>query len=144
LAIVGLVGVVGEHLRARATLLAGSEEHWRRRSMVVGEAVAGDELALGPEVHGASSSGVLRGEGKVGVSFPIADDDGVVVKGGDGESRAEKSVFIRQPPREEEGRCLPRTNSAIGDGRVAAACVARGAEAVSWSAAPARGDDSGH
>jgi hypothetical protein len=112
--------------------------------MVVGEAVAGDELAPGPEVHGASSSGVLRGEGKVGVSFPIADDDGVVVKGGDGESRAEKSVFIRRPPREEEGRCLPRTNSATGDGRAAAACVAHGAEGVSWSAAPARGDGSGH
>jgi hypothetical protein len=40
------------------------------------EAVAGDELALRPEVLGASSSGVLRGEGKVGVWFPSSDDDG--------------------------------------------------------------------
>jgi hypothetical protein len=31
------------------------------------EATVGDELAPGPEVYGASSSGVLRGEGKVGV-----------------------------------------------------------------------------
>jgi hypothetical protein len=30
------------------------------------ETVAGDELAPGPEVHGASSSRVLCGEGKVG------------------------------------------------------------------------------
>jgi hypothetical protein len=38
--------------------------------------VAGDELAPGPEVLGASSSGVLRGEGKVGVWFPGSNDDG--------------------------------------------------------------------
>jgi hypothetical protein len=39
--VVGSVGEVGEHLRARVTLLAGStgpEEHWRRRSTVAGEA----------------------------------------------------------------------------------------------------------
>jgi hypothetical protein len=55
----------------------------RRRSTVVGEAeetVAGDELALGPEVHGVSSSRVLRGEGKVGAWFLGSDDDGVVGK----------------------------------------------------------------
>jgi hypothetical protein len=40
------------------------------------EVVAGDELAPGPEVLGASSSGVLRGEGKVGVWFPGSNDDG--------------------------------------------------------------------
>jgi hypothetical protein len=73
LAVVGSAGEVGKHLRARVMLLAGStgsEEHWRRRSTVAGEAeetVASDELASGPEVHGVSSSGVLRGEGKVGV-----------------------------------------------------------------------------
>jgi hypothetical protein len=47
--------------------------------MVAGEAeeaVAGDELVLGAEVLGASSSGVLRGEGKVGAWFPGLDDDG--------------------------------------------------------------------
>jgi hypothetical protein len=51
--------------------------------MVAGEAeetVAGDELAPGPEVNGVSSSGVLRGEGKMGVWFPGSDDDGVVRK----------------------------------------------------------------
>jgi hypothetical protein len=75
------------------TLLAesmGPEEHRRRWSTVASEAeeaVAGDELAPGSEVLGASSSGVLRGEGKVGVWFPDSDDDGVVGKGGDGESR---------------------------------------------------------
>jgi hypothetical protein len=53
------------------------------------EAVAGYELAPGPKVLGVSSSGVLRGEEKVGVWFPSSDDDGVVGKGGDGESRAE-------------------------------------------------------
>jgi hypothetical protein len=40
-AVVGLVGEVGEHLRAPATLLVGStglEEHRRRRSTVAGEA----------------------------------------------------------------------------------------------------------
>jgi hypothetical protein len=40
-AVVGSVGEVGEHLRARATLLVGLtglEEHRRRRSMVAGEA----------------------------------------------------------------------------------------------------------
>jgi hypothetical protein len=70
----------------------GLEEHWTRWSMVDGEAeeaVASDELAPGPEVHGVSSSGVLREEGKVGVRFPGSDDNGVVGKGGDGESRAE-------------------------------------------------------
>jgi hypothetical protein len=39
--VVGLVGEVSEHLRAWATLLAGStgpEEHRRRRSTVAGEA----------------------------------------------------------------------------------------------------------
>jgi hypothetical protein len=51
------------------------------------EAVAGDELTLGSEVLDASSSGVLRGEWKVGVWFPGLNDDGVVGKGGDGESR---------------------------------------------------------
>jgi hypothetical protein len=40
------------------------------------EVVAGDELAPGPEVLGVSSSGVLRGEGKVGVWFPGSNDDG--------------------------------------------------------------------
>jgi hypothetical protein len=44
------------------------------------ETVAGDELAPGLEVHGVSSSGVLRGEGTVGVWFPGSDDDGVVGK----------------------------------------------------------------
>jgi hypothetical protein len=44
------------------------------------ETVAGDELAPGPEVHDASSSGVLCGEGKVGAWFPGSDDDGVVEK----------------------------------------------------------------
>jgi hypothetical protein len=93
--VVGSVDEVGEHLRARAMLLAGTtgpEECRRRRSTVAGEVeeeVASDELALGPEVLGASSSGVLRGEGKVGVWLPISDDDGVVGKGGDGESREE-------------------------------------------------------
>jgi hypothetical protein len=64
------------------TLLAGSTgpgEHQRWRSTVASEAeeaVAGDELAPGPEVLGASSSGVLRGEGKVGVWFPGSNDDG--------------------------------------------------------------------
>jgi hypothetical protein len=38
------------------------------------EAVAGDELAPGPEVLGVSSSRVLRVEGKVGVWFPGSDD----------------------------------------------------------------------
>jgi hypothetical protein len=45
------------------------------------EAAAGDELAPGPEVHSASSSGVLRGEEKVRVWFPSSDDDGVLGKG---------------------------------------------------------------
>jgi hypothetical protein len=40
------------------------------------EVVAGDELAPGSEVLGTSSSGVLHGEGKVGVWFPGSDDDG--------------------------------------------------------------------
>jgi hypothetical protein len=50
---------------------------------VAGEAektVAGDELALGPKVHGVSSRGVLRGEGKVGAWFTGSDGDGVVGK----------------------------------------------------------------
>jgi hypothetical protein len=51
--------------------------------------VADDKLAPGTEVLGASSSGVQRREGKVGVWFPGSDDDRVVGKGGDGESRAE-------------------------------------------------------
>jgi hypothetical protein len=51
--------------------------------------VAGDQLAPGPEVLDASSSRVLREEGKVGVWFPGSDNGGVVGKGGDGESRAE-------------------------------------------------------
>jgi hypothetical protein len=57
----------------------GSEEHRSRRSMLASKAeevVADDELALGPEVLGMSSSGVLRGEGKVGVWLPCLDDDG--------------------------------------------------------------------
>jgi hypothetical protein len=47
--------------------------------MVAGEAeemVAGDELAPGPEILSASSSRVLRGEGKVGVWFPGSNDGG--------------------------------------------------------------------
>jgi hypothetical protein len=44
------------------------------------EAAASDELAPGPEVYGASSSGVLRGEGKVGVWFLGLDDGRVVGK----------------------------------------------------------------
>jgi hypothetical protein len=42
-----------------------------------------------PEALGASSSRILRKEGKVGVWFPGLNDNGVVRKGGDGESRAE-------------------------------------------------------
>jgi hypothetical protein len=57
--------------------------------IVAGEAVASDELAPRPEVLGVSSSGVLCGEGKVGVWFPGLDDGRVVGKGGDGESRVE-------------------------------------------------------
>jgi hypothetical protein len=76
-------------------LLAGTkgpEEHRRWLSTVAGkakEAVAGDELAPGPEVLGTSSSKVLGGKGKSGVWLPSSDDDGVVGKGGNGESRAE-------------------------------------------------------
>jgi hypothetical protein len=94
-AVVGSVGEVGEHLRGRAMLLVGSTglvEHQRRWSTVAiqsEEAMAGDELAPGPDVLGASSSGILRGEGKVGVWFPGSDDDRVVGKGGDGKSREE-------------------------------------------------------
>jgi hypothetical protein len=92
------------------------------------ETVAGDELAPWLEVHGVSSSGVLRREGKVGVWFPGSDDDGVVGKGGDGESRVEKSGIVRRPSWEEEGRRLPQTDSATGDARAMAACAAREAE----------------
>jgi hypothetical protein len=56
----------------------GPEEHRRRWSTVAGEAeeaVAGDELVPGPEVLGVNSSGVLHGEGKVGVWFTSSDDD---------------------------------------------------------------------
>jgi hypothetical protein len=56
------------------TLLAGSEEHRRRWSTVAGEAeeaVAGDELAPGPEVLGVSSSRVLRVEGRWGSGSPV-------------------------------------------------------------------------
>jgi hypothetical protein len=58
--------------------------------------VAGDELAPGPEVHGASSSRVLHREGKVGVWFPGSDNDGVVGKrvataSSSGSKRAEAS-----------------------------------------------------
>jgi hypothetical protein len=59
-------------------------KHQRRRSTVAGEAeeaAAGDELAPGPEVHSASSSGVLRGEEKVRVWFPSSDEDRVLGKG---------------------------------------------------------------
>jgi hypothetical protein len=73
-------GGVGRLSLAR---LVRSEEHRRQRSTMAGEAkemVASDELAPGPEVHDASSSGVLRGEGKVGVWFPGSDDDRVVGK----------------------------------------------------------------
>jgi hypothetical protein len=99
--VVGSVGEVGNHLRAQATLLEGStgpEEHWRRRSTVTGEAeeaVAGDELAPGLEVLSVSSSGVLRGEGKVGVWFTGSDDDGwsgrVAMASSSGSKRAEVS-----------------------------------------------------
>jgi hypothetical protein len=70
------------HLRARATLLGGStgpEEHRRLRSTVAGErkeAMTSDELAPGPEFLDASSSGVIRAEGKVGVWFPGSNNDG--------------------------------------------------------------------
>jgi hypothetical protein len=114
---------------------------------VAGEAevaVAGDELAPGPEVHGMSSSGVLCGEGKVGVWFPGSDDDGVVGKGGDGESRAQKSGIVWWPSRKEEGRRLPRTDTATGDARAAAACAARGVEVASWLTVPVRCGGSGH
>jgi hypothetical protein len=76
-------------------LLAGSmgtEEHWRCRSTVPGEAeeaVAGDERAPSPEILDVCLIGVLRGEGKVGVWFPGSDDNGVLGKGGDGENRVE-------------------------------------------------------
>jgi hypothetical protein len=58
--------------------------------------VAGDELAPGPEVHSASSSRVLHGEGNVGVWFPGSDNDGVVGKrvataSSSGSKRAEAS-----------------------------------------------------
>jgi hypothetical protein len=55
----------------------------------VEEAVDGDELAPGPEVLGTSLSRVLRREGRLGVWFSGSDDDGVVRKGGDGESIVE-------------------------------------------------------
>jgi hypothetical protein len=134
--VVGLVGEVSEHLRARAMLLTGSmglEEHRRRLSTVASEAeeaVAGEELAPGPEVLGASSSKVLRGEEKVGVWFLGSDDDGVVGKGGNGESRAERLL------REEEGRHLPWTDSTTGD-TWGGDCM-RGAWSGcgGWSAAP--------
>jgi hypothetical protein len=51
------------------------------------EMVASDELALGPEVHGASSSGVLRGEGKVGPSSPVWTTMGWSGKGWRGRAR---------------------------------------------------------
>jgi hypothetical protein len=78
------------------------EEHRRRRSTVAGEAeeaMAGDELAPGPEVLGASLSGVLREEGKVGVWFLSLGNDGVVGKVGDGRSRAKwrRSAAVAGP-----------------------------------------------
>jgi hypothetical protein len=92
------------------------------------EMVAGDELAPGPEVHGASSSGVLRKEGKVGVRFPGSDDDGVVRK-----------------------RVATVSSSGSYVGNKGTACtrmwrlhVAHGAEVASWSAAPVRDGGSGN
>jgi hypothetical protein len=124
-------------------LLAGSmglEEHRRWLSTVASEAeeaMAGEELAPGPEVLGASSSKVLRGEEKVGVWFLGSDDDGVVGKGGNGESRAERLL------REEEGRHLPWTDSTTGD-TWGGDCM-RGAWSGcgGWSAAPVWGGGSG-
>jgi hypothetical protein len=61
-AVAGSVGEVGEHLKARATLLAGStgpEEHQRWRSMVAGETSSGSgvprrELEQSPSRGGES------------------------------------------------------------------------------------------
>jgi hypothetical protein len=78
-------GGVGRLSLAR---LVRSEEHRRQRSTMAGEAkemVASDELAPGPEVHDASSSGVLRGEGKVGFWFLVRTTTGWSRNGGDGE-----------------------------------------------------------
>jgi hypothetical protein len=99
------------------------------------EAVAGDELAPGLKVLGVSSSGVLRGEGKVGVWFSGSDDDGLVGKGGDGESRAK--CIVRRLSWEEEGRRLPRTDSATGDARGSGCMRVAWSGHGGWSAAPA-------
>jgi hypothetical protein len=96
------------------------------------EAVAGDELAPGPKVHGVSSSGVLRGEGKVGVWFLDSDDDGLVGKGGDGESRAK----WRRSATVEEGQRLPRTDSAMGDARGSDCMRIAWSGRGGWSAVP--------
>jgi hypothetical protein len=66
-------------------MVAGEEE----------EVVADDELAPELEVLGVISSGVLCGEGKVGVWFPGSDDDGwsgrVVMVSSSGSKGAEAS-----------------------------------------------------
>jgi hypothetical protein len=99
--------------------------------------VAGDQLAPGPEVLDASSSRVLREEGKVGVWFPGSDDGGVLGKGGDGESRAEQSGVVRWPSQEEEGRRLPRSDSVMGDARGGGCMHGTWSGRVGWPATPA-------
>jgi hypothetical protein len=70
------------HLRARAMLLGGVDGAGGAPEAAVDggrerkEAVTGDELAPGPEFLGVSSSGVICGEGKVGVWFPGSNNDG--------------------------------------------------------------------
>jgi hypothetical protein len=57
-----------------------------------GGSAADDKLASGPEVHDASSSEVLRREGKVGVWFLVRTTTGWSGNGGDGElTRQQKS-----------------------------------------------------
>jgi hypothetical protein len=77
------------------------------------EAAAGDKLAPGPEVHGASSSGVLRGEEKVGVWFPSSDDDGMVGKGWRRRARA-AAEEQRRAERKRKGT-PPRRGSYVED-----------------------------
>jgi hypothetical protein len=73
----GSIGEVGEHLRARAMLLAGSmgpKEHRRRRSTVVGgaeEAVAGDELAPGRRSSTRARAESYVGRGRWGSGSPV-------------------------------------------------------------------------
>jgi hypothetical protein len=126
--VVGSIGEVGEHLRARVMLRVGwmgLEEHQRQWSTVAKEWRRWQARVEWRELDSVIASG---SRGAAASQRQGGGDEGVEASG-----EGEWCGIVRWLPREEERRRLPWTDSVTVTHGVATACAARGASVATWN-----------